>query len=304
MTKKCANHVFSYLMVAVSLASCATTHSPKNTATVYLPEIVSSATHHEALDYYSAEDGYLLFTRASLDYSGSSMHESWIENGERTTAPLTISDSGYDADIAVSPDQSQVVFTSTRISTMNETENWNLWTATSKFGDGRFSFGSPSPLPAPVNSASSECCAVYVSDIEFLFASDRTGNWDIYRAKKSGDDYRVLPIGGDVNSEHGEWPNQYFSDTGVLLFSSIRPDGVGGDDLYVSRMDEDGFIPPTILPAAVNSPTYEDNAFFDGAAIFWSSRRQLDDTQPQQSDIFVLGVDDREDLKRLLLRGE
>ena len=291
-------------VAAVFATGCATPESHKDSATVFLPEIVSSATHHEALDYYSAEDGYLLFTRASLDYAGSSMHESWIENGERKTAPLTISDSGYDADVVVSPHRSVALFTSTRISTMNETENWNLWIAASEFVDGRISFGPPTPLPAPVNSGSSECCAVFVSDTEFLFASDRTGNWDIYRAKKTGDDYRVLAIGGDVNSDHGEWPNQYVGDTGVLLFSSIRPDGVGGDDIYVSRMDEDGFIPPTILPAPVNSPAYEDNAFFDGATIFWSSRSQLNDTQPQQSDVFMLGIDAREDVKRLLLRGE
>ena len=62
-----------------------------------------------------------------------------------------------------------------------------------------------------------------------------------------------------------------------LLFSSIRPGGPGGDDVYVAFRAAESWSNPRALPAPVNTRAYEDSARVstDGRHLFWSSNRPL-----------------------------
>ena len=279
------------LILAIVMAGCAEAGPDEAVPQIFLEGAVSSSDAHESLDYISASRDYFIFTRADLQFSTSAIYQGWNNNGVVTIEPVSFSGSGYDADAAISPKRDEVIFTSTRAVNPGAPENWNLWFARADMSEGRFSFSTPRLFASPVNSASSECCAVYVSETEFLFSSDRSGNWDIYRASQGDGGYAVEPLTGDVNSAHGEWPNQYLKEEGLLIFSSIRPTGKGGDDIYAAEKTSSGFGPPNLLQAPVNSSTYEDNALINEGVLFWSRRQAQSQSDIEQSDIVYIAID-------------
>lgn len=138
-------------------------------------------------------------------------------------------------------------------------------------------------LPFPVNTPFSECCVATVDAANFLFSSDRAGTWDIYQATHSNDQWQVQRLGEPLSSEpradlpssqFGEWPS--FVTPKWLLFSSIRPGGIGGDDLYLACGNlADGFGSPILLPRPINSDGFEDSPSYRGAEnrLYWSSDR-------------------------------
>ena len=237
---------------------------------VFLAGVISTGEGHESLNWLSDTRLAAVFTRADDDFSTSGVFVARNLDGGWNVERLGFSTSGYDAGASFAPAMTSLLFTSTRPVHDEGEKNWNIWSVGVE--KETMSFDAPKPLPPPVNSGASECCAVFVSAGEFLFASDRNGSWDIFVAVTDGNEYRVMPLPGEVNSDFGEWPSYVNSDGNLLLFSSIRPTGVGGDDVYVSRKLGSSWAKPAILPPPVNSAEYEDNALIHDGVLYWSSR--------------------------------
>lgn len=96
---------------------------------------------------------------------------------------------------------------------------------------------------------------------------------------------------------------QFLSDS-VLIFSSNRPGGFGGYDLYLSIARQDGWSHPVNLGQEVNTSADEISPFFtnDGRELYFSSNRpqdnmggfdifriKLDEKNKQWSEVFNLG---------------
>lgn len=235
------------LVLPLSLAACATTGPSVLQGVPDFPEPA-----HISASVPDGFDATWWLTRASPDFSSS---EIFVVSGSEATR-AAISNGGYDA--APAHWNRGVLFTSTREG------GWDLW-----FADDD---GELSRLPEPVNSPASECCSVVLPDGNFLFSSDRGGDWSIYQAVIVPDGYEVRPLAGSVNSEHGEWPSYVSPDGTLLLFSSIRPDGIGGDDIYVSQLGREGWNLPCLLPEPVNRDGYEDGASIVNGQLIWSAR--------------------------------
>lgn len=74
----------------------------------------------------------------------------------------------------------------------------------------------------------------------FIFKSE-SGNGDIYVSKREGGKYLTSEkLPGEVNSEYWEGSVSLSTDQQKLYFSSNRPGGFGGNDLYVATKKEDG----------------------------------------------------------------
>jgi WD40-like Beta Propeller Repeat len=251
--------------ICLFLTACATT-GPRPLEII--PHFPESA--HETASAPNGLGGVWWLTRVSPDFSTAQIYE---VSGDMAH-PTRFSNGGYDA--APGHWRDGVLFTSTREG------GWNLWFS---HPDGQLSV-----LPYPVNSDASECCSVPLTDGHFLFSSDRSGDWSIYEATITQDGYDVRPLAGDVNSAHGEWPSYVSPDGRLLLFSSIRSEGIGGDDIYVSQRTPDGWAPPCLLPSPVNQAGYEDGASIVGTRLIWSSRTREGQSGHTTSRVFSLSA--------------
>ncbi len=81
-----------------------------------------------------------------------------------------------------------------------------------------------------------------------------------------------------VNSKFAELSASYCSLDSTVYFSSDRPEGFGGLDIYKSKLLADGsWSEPVNLGKNINTPFNEDAPFFDGElnTLFYSSNSQL-----------------------------
>lgn len=141
-------------------------------------------------------------------------------------------------------------------------------------------WGDPVNFTA-INTASDELCpSAHRNGKTFLFVSNRLGhcgstaNDDLYMTRLHATRGWSMPrnLGCTVNSAAGE-ASPYLLET-ELYFSSTRPGGAGGSDIYVSAFDGDSFGPATLAPG-LNTASNDNrpNLRRDGLEIFFDSNR-------------------------------
>jgi hypothetical protein len=104
------------------------------------------------------------------------------------------------------------------------------------------------------------------------------GDYNLWRVPRVGDGWgSPEPLAGPVNSEHQEFYPSLTRD-GDLVFTSDRPGGLGGEDLWIARADGGGWDEPSNLGAAVNTPGPEFNSLIapDGSWLIFGSAREGD----------------------------
>jgi hypothetical protein len=159
----------------------------------------------------------------------------------------------------------------------------DIWVAERKGRNGPF--GAPVNMGAPINSAANDFCPSPQRSGRFLFVSDRPGGCgggDIYLTRKHpvhANKWREpVNLGCTVNSPAGEaGPVILYGKRGqlTLFFSSNRPGGPGGSDLYMSQGDRRwAFAPAEIVPG-VNSVADDARPSIrrDGKELFFDSTR-------------------------------
>jgi outer membrane protein OmpA-like peptidoglycan-associated protein/tetratricopeptide (TPR) repeat protein len=129
-----------------------------------------------------------------------------------------------------------------------------------------------------VNTDKHDACIALSPDGKQLF---------IYRDGRGGDIYastfdaigntwsKPQSLGDNVNTKYYEPSVSMTADGNTIYFSSNRPGGLGGLDIYVSRKDSKGnWGPATNLGAPVNTSRDDDAPFIhaDGQTLYFSSR--------------------------------
>jgi hypothetical protein len=123
----------------------------------------------------------------------------------------------------------------------------------------------PAPIPPPARQAAH-------SD------PDRThGGYDIWMTRPNGDGTWSTPVnlGPNVNSSLRETsPAASFDGKWLYVSTRDRPDGVGRDDIYVSKREGDGWGPVVGLGTAVNTRWEEIGSWPhpDGKTLFFCRR--------------------------------
>lgn len=130
-----------------------------------------------------------------------------------------------------------------------------------------FTFGTPANLGPTINSSYEDIDSSISSDgLSLYFGSYRRpggyGNWDMYVTTRDtiNDEWSSpINLGSSVNSSSGDSAPRISADGLSLYFSSDRPGGYGGWDIWVSvrATTQDEWSTPENLGPAVNSSANE-----------------------------------------------
>lgn len=142
-----------------------------------------------------------------------------------------------------------------------------------------FEFGEGRSLSNNINNArrhEAPMSISYDNKLLFIYLSGDRQEEDIYWSKNVNDTAWTKPdkLKGPVNSPHWEGHAVLAPDGRTLYFSSDRPGGFGGRDIYTAIMKEDStFSNVTNLGPKINTPFNEDAPFIysNGSSLYFSS---------------------------------
>lgn len=250
---------------------------PADHSLLFAPGFVST----EAGELNSAftQDGKeFYFSRRGIPGKPSAIMVSKQVN-ERWTDPEPVEFTGNysDIDLFLTPGSESMVFCSTRphIAGGEEKADHDFWISKREGG----SWSKPVLFAEEAISESEDYYPVITSSGNLYFNSQREGYGtnNIFCAKYQ--DGKYLPaekLPEPVNSNAREFDAFVSEDEKMILFSSSRPGGFGGADIYVSYKDEEGrWSEPGNLGPEVNSPYSEYGAVIspDGKFLFFTSNR-------------------------------
>lgn len=121
---------------------------------------------------------------------------------------------------------------------------------------------------------------------ELYFASDRPvetesarKDFNIWVSKRIHNGWsEPEPLSSTINSERDEFfPS--IAKNGNLYFTSVRENGIGSEDIFLSRFIDGEYMNPEPLDSNINTPTYEFNAYItpeENLLIFSSFGRKDD----------------------------
>ncbi|MFP4094344.1 MAG: OmpA family protein [Cyclobacteriaceae bacterium] len=139
-------------------------------------------------------------------------------------------------------------------------------------------WGTPAKISGAVNTSYHECGAAISPDGTQLFIYMDEGEGDFYVSTLEGEQWgEPKPLGG-VNSPYRELSISMTADADRIYFSSDRPEGYGGFDIYVSTKDRFGrWGKPINLGPKINTAGDEDAPFIhpDGETLYFSSTGHL-----------------------------
>lgn len=216
---------------------------------------------------FSPDGRVAYFDRANADRSKFAIVASRFADGAWQEAePLPFSTGEHrDADPFVTADGSRLYFSSNR--PVDGRTDWNTWYVEL----GGAGWGSPILATGPVSAAENEVFVSVARDGTIYYASNKTGEGDLYRSRKLGAEPAELLA---ISSELGESNPAISPDGTVLVFAAERPGGLGGPDLYASREEAGTWSAPKLL-ARASSPFADFAPYIshDGRYLFFTSER-------------------------------
>jgi outer membrane protein OmpA-like peptidoglycan-associated protein/Tol biopolymer transport system component len=131
-------------------------------------------------------------------------------------------------------------------------------------------------IGAPINTDGNEATVGLSPDGQtILIYKDDNGDGNIYSTSLNGDIWaKPVKLNENINSKYWE-PSAFISaDGSTLYFTSDRPGGFGGRDLYTSKLSPEGDWAKAVnMGAAINTAFDEDAPFIhpDGVTLYFSS---------------------------------
>ncbi|NNF05002.1 MAG: hypothetical protein HKN17_11115 [Rhodothermales bacterium] len=294
MTRSVANFRVSRITLAVLTgaaflaAGCAPTEETADSFSAQPFEILASPSGESWISF-NGSGARMLFGRHGADWNDHAVWES-VRNGGTWSEPTEAAFSGMYSDRGARfyPALDAVVFSSNRpLSSDDSTDDFNIWIT--QF-DGE-EWSAPEPM-TPLNTEANEIHPSVAADGTIWFSSDREGTLgrsDLWYARLGATGYEVRQAPAPLNSEFSEADSFIEPDGRYIIFSRTDdPNGLGGDDLYISRRSGDAWTEPVNLGAAVNTPEYEYGPYVsrNGRTLFFTSHRG------GTADIYTISVDE------------
>jgi len=250
---------------------------PGMTPGLFAPDFVSTK-YGELNSVFSPDGKEFYFSRREIPGKPSALMVTRME-GDRWTEPQPLPFSGTysDIDLFLCPDNQRLVFCSSRPRAGGQEDRMNhdFWVVR-RDGSG---WSEPEPFAPEAVSPMEDYYPVVTLSGTLYFNSQREGRAtnDIYASKFAGGKYlpaEKLPT--PINTEYREFDAFVAPDEQTIIFSSERPGGIGGSDIYVSFRDKKGgWSEPVNLGPEVNSARSEYGAIIspDGRYLFFTSSK-------------------------------
>jgi Tol biopolymer transport system component len=260
---------------------------PGTTPVPFAPSVLSSVSAWVEATAFSPDGTEFFLSVGTADYSGAKLYYSKRVNDIWTPFAEVPFVSGftYSNEPVFSADGATLTFTGKKA-----TGSIDLWTVHRMDNE----WGTPSALPAPINSDGKDHRGSTIADGTLFFCSNRSGMMQVYKAYEDASRTLVAELlGAPINTRSYEGDPCVAPDGRFLVFYSAR-DGRSAD-LYVSFRDrQGGWEAPVNLGAAFNSPNDEYGAhlssdgkllFFtrhtpQGNAIYWVATSAIDKLKP------------------------
>jgi hypothetical protein len=196
-------------------------------------------------------------------------------------AQLPFSEAHNDRAPFPSPDGSRLYFSSDRplpdSPGRRRRRDFNLWFV-ERTGTGGWS--EPEPVPG-VNSPADDFHPAVTRDGILYFSSNRSGGhgtYDLYRAAPDESGYATAEnLGPQINTA-GEETDVYASpdETFLIVVATNRAGGVGGDDLWITIREGEGWGALQNLGSPVNSEVFEYGPFVspDRQDLYFTTHRR------------------------------
>ncbi len=142
-------------------------------------------------------------------------------------------------------------------------------------------WSSPKGISTVINTLGHDASIALSADGQtlFLYKNDKGGkggNGEIYLSKLKGSNWtKPEKMSDNINSKFWEGSITLSSDNKTVYFSSDRPEGFGGKDIYKSTKNEEGeWGAAENLGDSINTPYDEDAPFIhpDGVTLYFSSQ--------------------------------
>lgn len=244
--------------------------------TMVLPGIVSTGSSETNGTF--SPDGKEFFYSTEFLHVGSTIIYMKLENGKWTLPEIApFSGKFRDIDPVFSPDGKRVYFTSRRPlhDTLSQRNDTNIWYVEK---NGKGGYMEPVQAGTEINTEQDQFNNS-VSDNRTIFfhaKNDTSNSFDIYKASWLDGKYVTEPLDADINSSHGEFDPFIAQDESYIIFSSDRPDGLGGTDLYISFARGEGWAAPKNLGASINSNANDYAPAINGRIMTFTSGRFID----------------------------
>ena len=140
-----------------------------------------------------------------------------------------------------------------------------------------YTWSAPRSIGRNINSATHDACIAlsYDGTQLFVYKTGKGGMGDIYVSKREGAEFSSpKSLGDNVNTKHREPSVSITPDAKTIYFSSDRPGGFGGLDIYKSVVDDKGNWGAAVnLGAEINTEYDEDSPFIhDNETLYFSSK--------------------------------
>lgn len=178
----------------------------------------------------------------------------------------------------ISADESILVFTSRRPGSTGELLDEKL----EHYEDVYISYHkggkwiTPANIGRPVNTEYHDASIAISPDGQIIFLYKDDHNGDIFFSKFDGEKWsKPDDLGKNINTKYGETSVSMTADGRTLYFTSNRPGGVGGLDIYKSTKDKKGKWGEAVNLGKVINTEYEEESPFihpDGKTLYFSSR--------------------------------
>lgn len=250
---------------------------PVNKSQLFAPGFVSTQ-FGELNSVFSADGKEFYFSRRSIPGIPSAIMVTRLINNEWTKpSPVDFSGNFNDVDLFLTPDGKSMIYCSGRI--VNEGNmvrmNNDFWISV-RIGD---KWGEPARFAEEAVSEFEDYFPIVAKSGNLYFNSQRggPGTNDIYCSKLVNGKYSAAEkLPAPINSPYREFDAFVSRDEKMIIFSSERPGGFGGSDIYISFKKSDNSWSEPVNPGNdINSAASEYGATIspDGKYLFFTSSR-------------------------------
>ncbi|MDN5214607.1 OmpA family protein [Fulvivirgaceae bacterium BMA12] len=178
----------------------------------------------------------------------------------------------------ISADESTLIFTSRRKGSNDDQlasdNNYYEDIYISRKSNGQWT--TPEKLGENINTPYHDAAIAFAPDGKQVFIYYSVGNGDIFVSNFDGGNWsKPTPLNANINSRYRELSASLTADGKKLYFSSDRPGGHGGLDIYISELQDDGKWGPAINAGPkINTKEDEDAPFIhpEDNMLYFSSR--------------------------------